>query len=58
MGAVGKPYRLACSTSAVRFALNLLDELAAGLNESESDELVENIRRIRSEPAELVPSRS
>ena len=31
-----------------RPSLVLLDEPAAGMNESESDELLENIRRIRS----------
>jgi branched-chain amino acid transport system permease protein len=51
--AVNLPYgmqrRLEISRAVVRRpALILLDEPAAGMNESESDELLENIRRIRS----------
>jgi len=54
--AVNLPYgmqrRLEIARAVVRRpSLILLDEPAAGMNESESDELLENIRRIRAELA-------
>ena len=56
--AVNLPYgmqrRLEIARAVVRRpSVILLDEPAAGMNESESDELLENIRRIRVEPRVL-----